>query len=195
VLESARIMKRRHDEVNTQRSRSSTTSWLVVAMLVLVGATSCGGRERRAERLWRQAQERVEKGDTPAAVALMQKLIDEYPDAAIADTARDQIVLYRGLQHAVESYPARRARDRMIQIARGIEGFRKDARRWPASLGELVPGKLSEMPVDPWNHPFEYQMSGRGYVLRCLGADGERGGAAEAEDILVVNGEFAAAAP
>jgi hypothetical protein len=184
-------MKRGDGEVNTHRSRVALVCCLVIATL----ATSCGGRERKAERLYRQAQERVERGDTQAAVALMQDLIDRYPDAQIAAKARDQIILYRGLAHAVESYPARRAREAMVQIARAIESYRSASGRWPSSLEDLVPSKLPSIPADPWGRAFDYAVLGRGYRLRCLGSDGSAGGEADAADVLVVNGEFTTAAP
>ncbi|HEX4823430.1 MAG TPA: type II secretion system protein GspG [Candidatus Polarisedimenticolaceae bacterium] len=173
----------------------SRVARLLVVVLVASGAIACGGRERRADRLWRQAQERIEKSDTDGAIVLMQKIIDEYPDAEIAAKARDQIVLYRGLAHAVESYPARQARDTMIRVARAIESFHARSQHWPSRLEDLVPGSLPEIPKDPWGHGLTYEVTSRGYRLVCLGADGAVGGAGEAEDITVVDGRFVAGAP
>ena len=195
MLEGARIMKRRDDEVNTRGPLRSHVARIIVVSIVVSLALACGGQERRAERLWRQAQERVEKSDTDGAIALMQKLIDEYPDAEITQKARDQIVLYRGLAHAVQSYPGRQARDAMIRIARAVESFHARSGRWPTQLTEVVPSDLAEIPADPWGHPFEYAATGRGYRLVCLGADGASGGSGDAEDIKVVDGRFSVAAP
>jgi hypothetical protein len=195
VLERARIMKRRSDEVNTRRARSRSFLTAMLVLTIIASLTSCGGRERRAERLWRQALERVEHGDTQQAVDLLQKIIDEYPDAAIAAKAREQIVVYRGLAHAVQSYPTRRAREMMVQIARAIEASRSEKGRAPATLDELVPAKLDVLPRDPWGRSFVYDASGRGYRLVCLGADGAPGGTGDAGDLLVVDGAFAVAAP
>jgi hypothetical protein len=177
-------MRRRRIEVNT-RARFAKIFFVVscVAAFVVV-ASSCGGRERHAERLWRQALECVEKGDTPGAVERLQKLIDQYPDAEIAAKAREQIIVYRGLVNAVESYPTRRARELMVQIARAIEGFRRERGKPPATLLELVPGKLAEIPDDPWGHPFSYETAGRSYRLRC-----------QDQPLLVVDGEFRAVPP
>jgi hypothetical protein len=191
-------MNRPFDEVNTPRSR--TRSFLIVVfafiiIIIIIGSTACGGRERRAERLWRQALESVERGDTQQAVDLLQKLIDEYPDADVAAKARDQIVVYRGLAHAVQSYPTRRARELMVQIARAIEAARLPTGRAPASLDELVPTRLSAVPRDPWGRSFAYDASGRGYRLRCLGSDGAPGGLGDAGDLLVVDGAFVATEP
>ena len=192
MLESARIMRRRGNEVNT-RTRLARSFFFAIAVGLILTVTSCGGDERRAERLWRQAIERVEKGDTQGAVDTLQKLIDTYPDASIAGKARDQIVVYKGLANAVQNYPTRRAREWMVQIARAIESFKRTRGHAPATLAELVPGTFATVPVDPWNRPFSYETTARGYRLTCLGADGALGGAADAADLLVVDGAFAAA--
>lgn len=195
MLESARIMKRRSGEVNTPHARRARVSIVACVAMLALATTACDGRERRADRLWRQALERVEKGETQAGVDLLQKIIDDYPDTPIAAKARDQIVVYRGLAHAVQSYPSRRAHELMVQISRAIEAYKSETHRAPPRLEDLVPGKLASIPADPWGHPFAYEADGRGYRLRCLGADGAVGGSDEAEDLLVVNGDFTAAAP
>ena len=86
MLRSARIMSRADDEVNGSRTRRASIAgiFFFVAALALV---ACGGAERRAERLWRQALDRVAAGDTSAAVVAFQKIIDEYDElqARIAD--------------------------------------------------------------------------------------------------------------
>lgn len=192
MLEGARIMKRRFREVNMRRAPSRPIWFFIVAASLVVATSACDGRERQAERLWRQAQDRVAKGETQAAVDLLQKLIDSYPDAAIAAKARDQIVVYRGLAHAVQSYPSRRAREIMVQVARAIEADRARSGRAPAALDELVPRAFAAVPVDPWDRAFVYAPSGRGYRLTCLGSDGAAGGEGDAADLVVVNGEFTA---
>ena len=192
MLESARIMRRRGIEVNTRTRLAKSIFFIIVLGLVLT-VSSCGGDERRAERLWRQAIERVEKGDTQGAVDILQKIIDTYPDASIAAKAREQIVVYRGLATAVQSYPMRRAREWMVQIARAIEAFKQAHGRAPATLGDLVPGAFANVPLDPWNRAFNYETTARGYRLLCLGADGSPGGDGDAADLLVVDGAFAAA--
>jgi hypothetical protein len=183
-------MRRRGNEVNTRTDRARFFFIVVFALTVVVMATSCGGTERRAERLWRQAIEHVEKGDTQGAVDRLQKIIDEYPDARIAEKAREQIVVYRGLATAVQDYPRRRARELMVLIARASESFRRENGRAPATLDDLVPAKIASVPNDPWGQPFLYETTPRGYRLTCLGADGAPGGAAEAADLVVADGAF-----
>jgi hypothetical protein len=185
-------MRRRGIEVNT---RTHFAQLFFVVVLAIVSLSSCGGTERRAERLWRQAIERVEKGDTQGAVDRLQKILDEYPDSRIADRAREQIIVYRGLATAVQDYPVRRARELMVQIARASESFGRERGRRPATLEELVPAKMASVPVDPWGHPFLYEATTRGYRLTCQGADGAPGGSADAADLIVVNGAFIPAQP
>jgi hypothetical protein len=188
-------MRRRGIEVNKRTDFARLFFIIVFVIVVVVPSSSCGGTERRAERLWRQAIERVEKGDTQGAVDRLQEILDEYPDARIAERAREQIVVYRGLATAVQVYPARRARELMVQIARASESFGREHGRRPATLDELVPSKMTSVPVDPWGHPFLYVTTARGYRLTCQGSDGAPGGAADAADLIVVDGAFVPARP
>jgi hypothetical protein len=183
-------MKRRSNEVNTRTHLARSILIVVCAIAPLALASSCGGEERRAERLWRQANERVEKGDTQGAVDLLQEIIDKFPDARVAAKAREQIVVYQGLATAVQSYPSRRARELMVQIARAIETFRRENDRAPATLEDLVPSRMASVPRDPWGWPFLYETTAHGYRLTCQGADGAPGGVAESADVVVVDGEF-----
>ena len=186
MIESARIMGRRGIDVNTRAHFMKMFFKIFFAVsfsVVIVLFTSSCTEERRAERLWRQTIERVQKGDTAGAVERLQKIIDQYPDSEIAAKARQQIVVYRGLVSAVESYPMRRSRELMVQIARAIENFRREHDRVPAALSDLVPGKLSEIPEDPWGHPFVYEPAGRSYRLKC-----------QDQPLLIVDGEFRAVA-
>jgi hypothetical protein len=186
-------MRRPSDEVNGSRTRAARS---LVATCVLAGMlASCHGTERRAERLWRHALDLVAKGDTSGAVVELQRILDEYPDTEVAAKARKQIVLYRGLETAVLSYPSRRAREVMVQVARAIEGFKAKERRVPGTLDELVPKRLDAIPRDPWDHALEYQPRERGYRLVCRGSDGAAGGEGDAADVVVVDGAFVAARP
>jgi hypothetical protein len=195
VLERARIMRRRKNEVNTRTYRAPSFLIFFFFVALATAVSACGGAERHADRLWRQAVDHADRGDTQGAVDRLQKIIDQYPDAEVADKARAQIVVYRGLLSAAEAYPSRRARELMVQLAREIETFRGENGRVPAALEELVPAKISAVPLDPWRHPFVYEANAGGYTLRCLGADGSPGGAADAADLIVVDGTFAVDRP
>jgi Type II secretion system (T2SS), protein G len=197
VLFGARIMGRRRSEVNGSGVELGTESRVWIAALALVAVSmafvSCGGGERRADRLWREAVDRAGNNDTEGAVRLMQKIIDDYPDTPVAAKARDQIVVYRGLAHAVQTYPMRRARELMVHVARAVETYRHQKGRPPASLDDLVPALLPALPQDPWGRPFRYALEGKTYRLHCDGADGVPGGTGDDADLVVVDGDFVTA--
>ena len=200
MSEASRIIERDRDEVNGTRSCCdvffSTTSRrlaLVVVLLALVAALpGCGGRESKAEALYDRAMKHVDAGDLPAAVELFERIERDYGETVTARRAHEAVLLYAGLEHAVTTYPARRARDMMVRTARAIQRGRSGRRGWPSSLDRLMPHFLGEPPIDPWGRPLIYEpkTSGRGYVLQCLGSDGRPGGAGEAADLVVEDGEF-----
>lgn len=152
----------------------------------------CTSKEERAERLYDKAQLQVQEGEFDAAVAIYEQIVDRFPGTTAARDARRQIVLYRGLDDAVRSYPARVARDLIVETARAIERYRRRERAWPESLERLVPGYLAQLPVDPWGRVLLYEAKGRrrGYILACLGEDGEPGGQGDGADWFVEDGSF-----
>ena len=96
------------------------------------------------------------------------------------------------LQQVLDTYPVRRVRDQMISTGRAIYRYEDRHRRWPKSLGELVPKYLSEAPIDPWGRELVYLVKPRrrGYVLGCYGANGRPGGEGEARDWYIEDGRF-----
>jgi len=200
VSEANRIIRRDRDHVNGTRSCcgiffSSTLrrAALVVAFVAIAAALpGCGGRESKAEALYDRAMTHVDASDLPAAVELFERIERDYGETATARRAHAAVLLYGGLEHAVTAYPARRARDLMVLTARAIQRGRSGRRGWPTSLDRLMPHLLAEPPIDPWGRPLIYEpkASGRGYLLQCLGSDGRPGGAGEAADLVVEDGDF-----
>jgi hypothetical protein len=162
----------------------------VTCAALALASFGCGG-DRRAERLYREASELVEKGDTAAAVPKLEEILRDYPDSEVASRARREVVLYRGLSDAVAAYPVRRARDVVVQAARAVERYRAARGAVPEDLAALVPSYLPAAPVDPWGAPLAYERTAKGYRLACLGSDGAPGGEGEAADLVVENGAFA----
>lgn len=160
-----------------------------VATSLFVG---CRGREREAQALYDEAQEHVERAEFVDAVRLYEEILDKYPGTAVSDKASSEISLYRGLSLAVDTYPVRRVKDQMILTGRAIYRYEDRRRRWPKSLGDLVPQYLSEAPIDPWGRKLVYLVKPRrrGYVLGCYGADGRPGGEGEARDWYIEDGRF-----
>lgn len=185
--ENRRIMSRHAGPVNRREPiRALIAIMLASAMLASAG---CGG-DRRADRLYREASELVENGDTAAAVPKLEEILRDYPDSEAAEKARREVVLYRGLSEAVAAYPVRRARDLMVQTARALERHRATRGAAPETLEALVPAQLPATPEDPWGRILEYRKVGAGYRLACLGSDGAPGGEGDAADLVVENGAF-----
>jgi hypothetical protein len=149
-------------------------------------------REGKAERLHASAKEHVKSGELELAVEEYDRLLEEFAGTDAAREAAKEAVLYRGLADAVQSFPARTARDLVIQTARAVQKYRRGKRSWPDSLEQLVPDYLRKVPIDPWGRQLFYAAkdSGRGYYLACYGEDGISGGAGDDADWLVEDGDF-----
>ena len=201
MLQTARIMRRRSSEVNGGTSmnreatgrRSRSRIFLLVACLI-VSLASCDSRERKAERLAREAKDLVTRGEHAEAAKKLETLYRDFPESPLAEGARRDAVLYRGLDDAVRQYPLRRAREILVQVARSVERYRADARAAPSSLDDLVPRYLDAVPEDPWGRALVYTVGpgARRYRLSCLGADGAPGGEGDDVDLVVADGAFVA---
>src|SRR5262245_8817893 len=121
-------MIRRRFEVNGVRGIA-----IVLVLLALAGLAACGGRERQADKLYREASALIDKGQTDEAVTRLERLVSDYGDTEAGKKAKNEIVLYRGLASAVANYPERRAAEGMIRTARAIERYHARKRQWPAS--------------------------------------------------------------
>ena len=166
---------------------------MISFLLTTAAVISCGGRERRAERLYREATALIEHSELDQAVSRLDRLLVEYPDTEAAKKAKEEIVLYRGLADSVRTYPVRRATDALIQVARALDRFHGRRRTWPESLETLVPGEIAAIPEDAWGRALFYERkeTGKGYLLGSFGADGASGGSGEKMDLVVEDGAFA----
>ncbi|MBN4052615.1 type II secretion system protein GspG [bacterium AH-315-K20] len=86
---------------------------------------------------------------------------DAYARPAIAPTDTNNLLLADSLiptlGRALQIADQRTARARAITIMLALERFRVDHGNYPASLDELVPGYLADLPLDPWSgKPFRY---------------------------------------
>jgi hypothetical protein len=199
VQQASQIIRCESREVNF-RSRTlpirnhlfRAARWLVPCVLVFACLSTACTRESQAERLHESAKEHVRNGEVEQAVQLYDRLFEEYAGTEAAGHATREAVLYRGLADAVSSYPARNARDLVVETARAIQDYRRGNRSWPRSLENLVPQHLKKVPIDPWGRqlPYAAKSSGRGYYLACYGADGVSGGQQHDADWLVEDGAF-----
>lgn len=91
------------------------------------------------------------------------------------------------------------AKAQIEMLATACDTFRLDMSRFPENLEELLanPGESkkwdgpylakSEIPLDPWDNPYEYRSpgeEGRDYDIISYGADGTEGGNEENSDIV-----------
>lgn len=189
-------MRRRTNQVNGEIdstmvfSRSTWRRAVGVAIVVTAIMTGCGPRERRAEKIYGEAARAVEQEDFESAVEKLEVILRDHPDTKIAERARDEIVVYRGLADAVVAFPGRRSFDGIVQIARALDRYKARRGSWPESLGELVPDAIAALPVDGWERDFAFERTAKGYRLACYGSDGVPGGDGDQGDIVVENGVF-----
>lgn len=151
----------------------------------------CADDAEKAERLYREAKERVDGDDLVAAIEDLEALVERYPATPAARRAERDLVLYRGLVRAEHQYPVDNAHELIVRVAKAIESYRSRNRKWPQSLDDLRPGLMREAPVDPWGRVLRYRAKpGGGYVLLTYGADGKAGGKLDDKDFYVEDGEF-----
>ncbi len=91
------------------------------------------------------------------------------------------------------------AQAQIEMLATACDTFRLDMSRFPETLEDLIlnPGeekkwdgpylRKSEIPLDPWDHAYEYRApgeEGRDYDIISYGADGTEGGDEENTDVV-----------
>lgn len=169
-----------------------------VAMLALLAAmvlVACANDSQRAERALREADRVAADEGHEEALSLYDDIVATYPGTDAAERARQQAVLYRGLDGAVDRFPVHRARDLIVDAGRRVERFRVRSGRLPSRLAEVFGD--GGPPLDPWGRPFEYRRlrDGRSYELSSRGADGAPGGDGPDADLVVRDGEFVEGGP
>jgi len=98
--------------------------------------------------------------------------------------------------------PARHstAKAQIQNFVTALENYAIDVGRYPTkqeglqalrvqpsgASGWIGPYINKEIPSDPWDNPFQYQVPGRngGYEIVSFGADGQEGGDGEARDVV-----------
>jgi len=94
----------------------------------------------------------------------------------------------------LDTVNSRRAADRTIRLMIALERHRLARGAYPASVDELVPGFMPQVPIDPWSgKPLGYRRVdrssdpfGRPYLIYSLGPDGSDDGGAEGIDITEI---------
>jgi hypothetical protein len=71
-----------------------------------------------------------------------------------------------------QSYWRSQAQLRTAIVALAVERFRRELGRWPKSIAELVPGKLKQIYIDPYDgKPLRYRRNKDGVVIYSVGPD------------------------
>ena len=97
-------------------------------------------------------------------------------------------IFIEALSHIQQRWEAARAQDRLSQVALALASFKADHGSYPATLSELTPEYLHEIPQDNFtDRPLIYTRSGTGYTLYSVGpnmTDDGGSDAAPADDIV-----------
>jgi hypothetical protein len=159
-------------------------------LLIALCLAGCKGAARSADDLYARGSAKIASGEYREGVALMQRILDGYPETAAAGRVRADWSYYQELLTIeAERLPVRAAED-LRHLGRAAEAYRRREGRYPPDLQALVPKDLARLPADPWGNPYSYRLDGRGYVLATLGRDGAPGGTGEDRDIRVVHGRL-----
>ena len=182
----------------------------VLALLTLLAG--CSSEDPRLPaNLYEEARKLNLEGRSLEARAMMRQLTERYPDSDAAQQAKRDLFLLDAFVNRDIADRQKQVRASMKRITDALIRFRGKKGEYPASLQELMPEYLDQVPETPWGHPFFYRAFvpkpiedipvKRGparqrfntklesYYLACLGTDLKPGGEGAAADILLMDGE------
>jgi len=107
------------------------------------------------------------------------KLPPEQQDAAFRACPRPTrthllaSMLFPAVARIASAYRREQAQVRCALMALAVERYRRQHGRWPASLAEVVPSQLRNVPLDPYDGlPLRYRRLSDGVVIYSVGPDG-----------------------
>jgi len=178
-----------------------------------LGLLSCQSEDPRLpQQLYDEAIQLNQQGKQLEAKTLMEQLAAKYSDTPVGQQASKDLYLMDALLRQDFQERQRQLHTIMKRVADALTRYKGKHGEYPRYLSSLVPEYLEQQPEAPWHHPFFYRpfvgtpilnskdRKGRpiqifsskldSYHLACLGVDLQPGGAEEAADTLIVNGEF-----
>ena len=184
----------------------------VASLALLLLLAGCSSEDPRIPgNLYEEARKLNLDGRGLEAKAMMQNLVDRYPNPEPARQARRDLFLIEAFVNRDMADRRRQARAAMKRVADALTRYKGKRGEYPFFLTELVPEYLERVPEAPWGHPFLYRAYVTrpieevpvrrgparqrfntkldGYYLASLGTDLKPGGKDLATDLLIKDGE------
>ncbi len=95
---------------------------------------------------------------------MMKQLTERYPDTEAAQQAKRDLYLIEAFVKRDMEDRQKQVRAAMKRIADALIRYKTKKSEYPASLSDLMPEYLDQVPETPWGHPFLY----RPYVSRPI---------------------------
>jgi hypothetical protein len=182
----------------------------VLALLLL--AVGCSSEDPRLPRnLYDEALKLNREGRGQEAGALMKQLVQRYPESESAQAAKRDLYFIETMVNRDLADRQKHLRAAMKRIADALTRYKTKKGEYPASLLDLVPDYVEQVPETPWGHPFLYRpyvtrpiedvpvkrgparqrfnTKFDGYYLATLGVDLQPGGEGLATDLLIKDGQ------
>lgn len=184
---------------------------LVPALALLFLAVGCSSEDPRLPgNLYEEARKLNLEGRSLEARAMMKLLTQRYPDSEAAQQAKRDLYLIEAFVNRDLADRQKQLRANMKRIADALTRYRTKKGEYPASLLDLVPDYVEQVPETPWGHPFLYRpyvthpiedvpvkrgpakqrfnTKFDGYYLATLGVDLQPGGEGLAADLMIKDG-------
>ena len=182
------------------------------ALVLLLSLLGCSSEDPRLPgNLYEEARKLNLEGRSLEARTMMKQLAERYPDSEAARQAKRDLFLIEAFVNRDLADRQKQVRAAMKRVNDALTRRRTKQGEYPASLAELVPEYLEQVPETPWGHPFLYRAYVTrpiedlptkrgparqrfntkldGYYLACLGTDLLPGGEALAADTLFKDGQ------
>jgi outer membrane protein assembly factor BamD (BamD/ComL family) len=182
------------------------------ALLALLCLAGCHSEDPRLPaNLYEDARKLNLEGRSLEARAMMKQLAERYPDSEAAQQAKRDLYLIEAFANRDVADRQKQVRAALKRVSDALSRYHTKKGEFPASLRDLVPDYVEQVPEAPWGHPFFYRAyvtkpiedlpSKRGpvrqrfntkydgYHLACLGTDLQPGGEGLAADILIKDGQ------
>ena len=184
---------------------------MILACLAVVGCSS--NDPRLPQNLYEDALALNREGKTLEAKALMEKIVQRFPERPEGQLARQDIFMLEAILKNSSELERRQLRQTIRVTCDALARYKNRYGEYPTSLQRLIPDYgLDQIPLTPWKHPliyrpyvskpseqvfdrrgrlsFRYNTRFDSYHLVCFGVDLAPGGEDMAADTLVVDGKI-----